>query len=223
MSDDSDQEDKTEEPTQRRIEKAIEQGNVANSIEVNTFFILSAFMMALLLASGTIAKDLLVSLRAFLMNAHQVPSDPTAYTEMGMQMLLICGQALLIPVSLVVIAGLAGGLVQHPLVFSTDALMPKFDRISPMARRQAHLRRGGYGPVHQGLGQVDAGGGRGQHHPVERARPARGLRPARPRGDAACHPGHRPQASRRHARHVRGHRHGRRLSISVSAGARSCA
>ncbi|KQP09208.1 flagellar biosynthesis protein FlhB [Methylobacterium sp. Leaf93] len=133
MSDDSDQEDKTEEPTQRRIEKAIEQGNVANSIEVNTFFILSAFTMALLLASGTIAKDLVVSLRAFLMNAHQVPSDPTAYTEMGMRMLLICAQALVIPVSLVVIAGLAGGLVQHPLVFSTDALMPKFDRISPMA------------------------------------------------------------------------------------------
>ncbi|GJE18940.1 flagellar biosynthesis protein FlhB [Methylobacterium marchantiae] len=133
MSDDSDQEDKTEEPTQRRIEKAIEQGNVANSTEVNTFFILSAFTLALLLASGPIANDLLVSLRGFLMNAHQVPSDPTAYTEMGVRTLLICAQALAIPVGLVLVAGLAGGLVQHPLVFTTETLMPKFERISPMS------------------------------------------------------------------------------------------
>lgn len=133
MSDDSDQEDKTEEPTQRRIDKAIEQGNVANSIEINTFFALSAFTLALLLSSAPIARDLAASLRAFLMNAHQVPSDPTAYTEMGMRMLLICAQALAVPVGLAVVAGLAGGLVQHPLVFTTEVLMPKFDRISPMS------------------------------------------------------------------------------------------
>jgi flagellar biosynthetic protein FlhB len=133
VADDSDPEDKTEDPSPRRIEKAIEQGNVPNSPEINTFFILAAFTMALLLASGSIAKDLVASLRGFLINAHQVPSDPAAYTGMGIRMLLICAQALVVPVGLVVVAGLAAGLVQHPLVFSTEALGPKWERVSPMA------------------------------------------------------------------------------------------
>ena len=133
MADDSDPEDKTEDPTPRRIEKAIEQGNVPNSPEINTFFILAAFTMALLMASGTIAKTLLASLRGFLMNASAVPSDPAAYTEMGMRTLIICAQALCIPVGLVLVAGLAAGLLQHPFVFSTEALGPKWDRVSPMA------------------------------------------------------------------------------------------
>jgi flagellar biosynthetic protein FlhB len=133
MSDEADPEDKTEDPTPRRIEKAIEQGNVPNSPEINTFFILAAFTMALLMASGSIAQGLLASLRGFLMNAHQVPSDPTAYTEMGTRMLVICAQALVVPVALVVVAGLAAGFAQHPFVFSTEALGPKWDRISPMA------------------------------------------------------------------------------------------
>ncbi|KQP85510.1 MULTISPECIES: flagellar biosynthesis protein FlhB [unclassified Methylobacterium] len=133
MADDSDPEDKTEDPTPRRIEKAIEQGNVPNSPEINTFFILAAFTMALLMVSGMIAKDMVASMRGFLMNAHMVPSDPTAYTEMGLRTLIICAQALCIPVGLVVVAGLAAGMIQHPFVFSTEALGPKWDRVSPMA------------------------------------------------------------------------------------------
>jgi len=133
VADDSDPEDKTEDPTPRRIEKAIEQGNVPNSPEINTFFILAAFTMALLMASGMIAKDLVASLRGFLMNASAVPADPAAYSEMGVRTLIICAQALCIPVGLVLVAGLAAGLIQHPFVFSTEALGPKWDRVSPMA------------------------------------------------------------------------------------------
>lgn len=133
MAEGADQEDKTEDPTPRRIEKAIEQGNVANSPEINTFFILAAFTLALLLAAGPIAQALVLSMRGFLMNAHAVPSDPHAYAAIGTRTLTIWLQALAVPVGLVAVAGLAAGLVQHPLVFTTETLGPKWERVSPMA------------------------------------------------------------------------------------------
>ncbi|KQT19079.1 flagellar biosynthetic protein FlhB [Methylobacterium sp. Leaf399] len=133
MAEGAEQEDKTEEPTPRRIEKAIEQGNVPNSPEIGTFFILSAFTLVMLLAAGPIAHAMLVSMRGFLMNAHAVPSDAHAYEAMGIRGLLICAQALAVPVAVIVVAGLAAGFAQHPPVFSTEAVGLKFERISPMS------------------------------------------------------------------------------------------
>ena len=52
----AEQEDKTEEPTQRRLDQAIEQGNVATSSEINTFAILAAFTLALMVAGPGIAR-----------------------------------------------------------------------------------------------------------------------------------------------------------------------
>lgn len=40
MADDTDDEDKTEEPSQRRLDQAIERGDVATSTEINTFAML---------------------------------------------------------------------------------------------------------------------------------------------------------------------------------------
>ncbi|MBX9932346.1 MAG: flagellar biosynthesis protein FlhB [Methylobacterium sp.] len=133
MAEGAEQEDKTEDPTPRRIEKAIEQGNVPNSPEISTFFILSAFTLVLLLAAGPIAQAMLTSMRAFLMNAHAVPSDAAAYEAMGIRGLLIWAQALMVPAGVIVVAGLAAGFAQHPPVFSTEAIGLKFERISPMS------------------------------------------------------------------------------------------
>ena len=133
MAEGAEQEDKTEEPTPRRIEQAIERGDVAKSIEINTFAILGAFTLALVVAAPSIASSLMHSLTAFLANAHQVPDDPTAMAGAMRSSLLIWLQAVAVPVGLAVVAGVAAGYLQHPPVFNAEALMPKFERISPMA------------------------------------------------------------------------------------------
>ncbi|TXN65691.1 flagellar biosynthesis protein FlhB [Methylobacterium sp. WL6] len=133
MAEGTEQEDKTEEPTQRRLDQAIEQGNVATSAEINTFAILAAFTLALMIAGPGIARGLLAEMRGFLMNAHAVPDDPHAMAGIAGRTLTIWLQALAVPVGLVAVAGLAAGLLQHPLVFTTETLGPKFERISPMA------------------------------------------------------------------------------------------
>src|SRR4051794_24689512 len=122
MAEGTEQEDKTEEPTQRRLDQAIERGQVANSVGINTFFALAAFTLALLLAAGPIAQSLFTQMRAFLMNAHVVPSDAHAYAGVASRTLLIWAQALAIPTGLVVVAALAAGFLQHPLAFTTETL-----------------------------------------------------------------------------------------------------
>ncbi|WP_375456146.1 flagellar biosynthesis protein FlhB [uncultured Methylobacterium sp.] len=133
MAEGAEQEDKTEEPTQRRLDQAIEDGNVATSTEINTFAILGAFTLALMIAAPGIARALLAEMRGFLMNAHAVPDDAHAMAGVAGRGLTIWFQALAVPVGLVAVAGLAAGLLQHPPVFTTKTLGPKFDRISPMA------------------------------------------------------------------------------------------
>ncbi|GJD37091.1 flagellar biosynthesis protein FlhB [Methylobacterium aerolatum] len=133
MAEGTEQEDKTEEPTQRRIEQAIERGDVANSVEVNTLAILGAFTLALVVAGPMIAADLKQGLAAYLANAHQVPDSPGSMEAAARGGLWLWLKALAIPAGVAAAAGIGAGYLQHPPVFNSGALMPKFERISPMA------------------------------------------------------------------------------------------
>jgi flagellar biosynthesis protein FlhB len=133
MAEGAEQEDKTEEPTQRRIDQAIEKGDVAKSVEINTLAILGAFTLALVVAAPMVAGDLKAGLAAFLANAHAVPDSPGAMAAAARGGLLLWLKAVAVPVGLAAAAGLAAGYLQHPPVFNAEVLMPKFERVSPMA------------------------------------------------------------------------------------------
>jgi flagellar biosynthetic protein FlhB len=133
MAEGAEQEDKTEEPTQRRLDQAIERGDVATSAEINTFAILGAFTLALVIAAPSIAQSLTQGLKAYLANAHTLPDDATAMKAAATRGLWLWLQAVAVPVGMAAAAGLAAGLLQHPLVLTAETLAPKFDRISPMA------------------------------------------------------------------------------------------
>jgi flagellar biosynthesis protein FlhB len=75
MADEKDDDDKTEEPTARKLEEAIKKGDVAKSMELNTFFVLGGFTLAILMSGGYAVRETALAMRSFLMNAHQVPSS----------------------------------------------------------------------------------------------------------------------------------------------------
>ncbi|MCF4127072.1 flagellar biosynthesis protein FlhB [Methylobacterium sp. SyP6R] len=133
MSEQADQEDRTEDPTQRRLDDAIKRGDVATSQEVNTFLMLGAFTLVLMIGAAPLARGLLADLRGLLAHLHEVPSDPAGYLAFGRRALLAGLLALAVPMGAVAAAGLVGGLFQHPLVWTTETLAPKFSRVSPMA------------------------------------------------------------------------------------------
>ena len=133
MSEQADQEDRTEDPTQRRLDDAIKRGDVATSQEVNTFLMLGTFTLVLMIAAAPLARGLLADLRGLLAHLHEVPSDPAGYFAFGRRALVAGLLALAVPMGAVAAAGLVGGLFQHPLVWTAETLAPKVSRISPMA------------------------------------------------------------------------------------------
>jgi len=132
MSEGADNEDRTEEPTQRKLDQAIEKGDVAKSQEIGTFFVLCGFTLALVVAAGWSARDMALSLRGFLMNAHQVPSG-SAFMSVTTQGAITGFTALGLPLAFIFCAALAGALIQHMPLWTFEPMTPKFDRISPMA------------------------------------------------------------------------------------------
>jgi flagellar biosynthetic protein FlhB len=130
MAEEADQDDKTELPTQRKLDKAHEEGDVPKSIEVVNWFMLSAATLWVLIASGWITTSLTGSLRGILENAHQISIDGGGLNALFRFSLITIVVALAIPFAAVLIAGIAGNIVQHRPVVAPKLLMPKLSRLS---------------------------------------------------------------------------------------------
>jgi flagellar biosynthesis protein FlhB len=133
VSEDTDQEDKTEDPTDRKVEQAIERGDVPKSQEIATFFVLAAGTLALMITGTTGLRDFVGGMRAFLANAHQVPMDHRGMMGLTEFSLAQMFSVIALPFIFTLLAGIAAGLVMHRPLITTEPLMPKLDRLSPMA------------------------------------------------------------------------------------------
>jgi flagellar biosynthetic protein FlhB len=142
VAEDQDQSQKTEEPTQRRLEEARRKGQVATSREVNHAFLLAAGALLVAMLAPALARDLATALRPFLASPHTIPIEPGALAHRLAALLGEVARALLPAAALFVGAVLAAGLVQNGPVLSAETLVPKLERISPMAgaRRVFSLR-----------------------------------------------------------------------------------
>jgi flagellar biosynthetic protein FlhB len=128
-----DRENQTEDPTPRKLEKALERGDVPRSIEVNTWFVLAAGTLAIMTASGSTAGGLAQSLKVMLAEAHRVPFDPAGLAHYGQAAVLAAFAAMAVPFLMLMLGGLAGALVQNRPNWTTEPLKPQLSRISPMA------------------------------------------------------------------------------------------
>ena len=63
MAEEADLEDKTEDPSQKRLDDALERGNVVKSQEVNTWFIIAGATLVLLSFSGGMGQGLTTTMR----------------------------------------------------------------------------------------------------------------------------------------------------------------
>ena len=75
MAGPDDDSDKTEEPTQRKLEQAHEQGDVIKSMEVSTFFGLVAVTAVIGLTGTAMTGALLAPLRGLIEHAAEIAVD----------------------------------------------------------------------------------------------------------------------------------------------------
>jgi flagellar biosynthetic protein FlhB len=132
MADDSDSE-KTQDPTSKRLDDAHKRGDVAKSQEVNTWFLMGGATLVLSSFGSSIGTGLEMPMRNLLQNAWMIRVDGPGLLQLAQSLLLAVLTAIALPFLFLIISALAGNLIQHRFVWSTESLAPKLSKLSPMA------------------------------------------------------------------------------------------
>ena len=123
--------EKTEEPTQKRLDDARKKGDVAKSQEVNTWFVMIGITLLVALFSGDAAIKLKDLLSGVLENAHNIPMDGGhilhLIEKIGSSILFI----LMVPFLVLIVFAVGGNIVQNPPTISAEQMKPKLSKISP--------------------------------------------------------------------------------------------
>src|SRR3954465_7489570 len=133
MAEEHDPSGKTEDPTQKRLDDAHDRGDVAKSQEVNTWFMIAGATLVLSTFSGSIGAGILMPLRNVVANSWMIHADGPGLLALSQSLGIALIAALGVPLLLLMIAAIAGNMIQHRLVWSGESLKPKFSKISPMA------------------------------------------------------------------------------------------
>jgi flagellar biosynthetic protein FlhB len=130
---DEDDTEKSEDPTQKRLDDALERGDVAKSQEVNTWFVIAGATLVLSSFSGSIGGGIQMPLRNLIANSWQIRTDGPGLLALAQKLEYILVAALGVPFLLLILAAVAGNIVQHRFVWSAESLKPKFSKISPLS------------------------------------------------------------------------------------------
>ncbi len=133
MAEDNDTSDKTEDPTQKRLDDAHERGEVVKSQEVNTWFIIAGGTLVLSSFGASIGEGLQTPLRGLIANSWMIPMDGASLIALTGRLGLMLFAALGVPFLLLMLAAAGGNMVQHRPVWSAEGLKPKFSKVSPLA------------------------------------------------------------------------------------------
>ncbi len=133
MADENDSSDKTEDPTQKRLDDAHDRGDVAKSQEINTWFVIAGGTLVLSTFSGSVGSGILMPMRNLIANSWMVHTDGPGLMELAQSLAYALIAALGVPLLMLALAAIAGNMIQHRLVWSGESLKPKFSKISPGA------------------------------------------------------------------------------------------
>ncbi len=133
MAEEQDENEKTEDPTQKRLDDALKRGDVVKSQEVNTWFVIAGATLVLVSFSGGAGHNVAVTLRGLIANSFALRVDGPALIALTEKIGLELLAALAVPFLLLLLAAIAGNVIQHRLVWSFEALTPKLSKISPVA------------------------------------------------------------------------------------------
>ena len=133
MAEERDANERTEDPTPRRLEEALRRGDVVKSTEVNTWFLIACGTLVIMVFAGPTTASLAATFRGLLAKSHEIHTDGPALVQLVKTLASHIAGAFGIPLVLLTLAALAGNFVQHRAVFSLEPVKPQLSRISPIA------------------------------------------------------------------------------------------
>lgn len=124
--------DRTEDPTERRRAEAREQGNVAKSGDLTAAALMLAAAAAVLALAPPISQQL-AELTVAALSSVTLKIEEGHAARLGQEYMLGIGAAVLPILLLAGLVSVGANLVQVGFLYSPEALQPKFSRISPFA------------------------------------------------------------------------------------------
>ncbi len=123
---------KTEDPTQKRIEDARKKGQVIQSREVTTFIMMLAFTATLLILLPFMMEETYQRLAHFITQPDDYLMPGRSLRDLAAELGWLTLIVLSAPLLLTIIAAFVGNILTHGWVMSAESMKPKLDKISPL-------------------------------------------------------------------------------------------
>ncbi|MFC4348360.1 flagellar biosynthesis protein FlhB [Kordiimonas lipolytica] len=122
---------KTEEPTPKRLREAEEKGDVAQSQEVKTFFMLFIAAIVIGAGGGFMGTSVTNVLYVHMSTLHLMDTDQVGALESLMPVVWRIFLVLLVPFGALVFAAIASNMLQHKTSITFEKIKPSFKKLSP--------------------------------------------------------------------------------------------
>jgi len=129
---DEDKESRTEEPSQRKLERAREQGQVPKSKELNTFFLLLGLLIIITATLPLMVKQTFEFMGGIFNEVHSFEANRESVSDIFVLSAKALFMATIPSLGLLVVLALFGSFIQTGFLISTESLIPKLNRISLM-------------------------------------------------------------------------------------------
>lgn len=160
MSEDADDASKTEDPTQKKLDKAHEEGQYAVSSEVQIWLSIGAMLLIFMNVVPGMLTDMHRRLSYYIENADQLKLDRGGVGAVLMRVMGDMVAPLWLPILLLAVAGVLAIYVQKGFTVSWALITPKLSKINPLAGIQRMFSLGSQGvQLLKGIAKIAVVGG----------------------------------------------------------------
>ena len=130
--DSTDQSQKTEDPTPRRLEEARKRGQVISSREINNWMLFFTATILVVVSGPQLMSNIKNLLRNFLAKSYAIPTDQVGLTKVLQELVFSLSGEILLPLLCLAFAGALASFLQTGPIFTTHPITPELSKISIM-------------------------------------------------------------------------------------------
>lgn len=127
-----DKDSKTEEPTSKRLNKAKGEGDVPQSQEIKSFFMLLAGLVVMGTMAPAVTRNLAEFLTVFLERPHAFPFELEGIRNLVVEIALHVAAILALPIATFAFAAVLSGVAVNGFLWTPKKLRPKFSQLNPI-------------------------------------------------------------------------------------------
>ena len=125
--------ERTEEATPHKLQQARQKGDVVKTADLPTLASFAAVISVIAMGGGYFAKKMAAALTPFIAHADDLRMEGHGGVQI-LRMAMGAGAPMLLTVmGCAAVAGAAGNIVQHGLMFTPDKIKPDLKKLSPLA------------------------------------------------------------------------------------------